>query len=334
MKQYGYDTQTGATFSWEAGLQFEGVCPSAPDRAFISNDRTYEEMYGVAFLSGLTGMFIIMKPDGETVQVAWGRSEGSYYIENEVEMAEFLSCPNSPLRIAPICVYGEDVKSPEKIAELCARFPSSRIFACSLVDELAALGVLVENIRVTPFRSVLAWENWEPIDAEFKTFEKNLNGDAMGRMADVVANGLFAVNEVSTTVGLSPFYGKTLHRDWQEGCQFIIRKDEMDSFFPQEPISAKHYAATSVPVRMETTEQFRTQTGYNGSHADVFVATDWLPDASTFMRFYKTISGRGYVCVSDQGKIRHRKFVPVFRNDRAYRVLRENYEQTHGFIRS
>jgi hypothetical protein len=323
MKQYGYDRKTGALFSWNSGLEFHGTQTFPPEGSFLSSDRVLDSMIGSLFLSGWTGLFGVLRCDGKKAFLAgWGQN--GHWIGSEL--------PNDSLEAnppIPLCVYGDVVKSPEKMADLCFRFSNSRMYVCSLVDELPALGALARNIRVTPFRSILAWENTTSIDAESKTYEKDLNGDAMGRMADVVANGLCAVNDVKTTVGVSPFYGKTLHKDWKEGCQFIVRTAEMDNLFPSVPISAKHYAATSVPVRMENTEQFREQTGYNGSHVDVFVATDWLPDVSTFMRFYKTFSGRGFVCASDQNKIRHNRYVPVFRSDRCYRVPREKYEQTH-----
>ena len=78
------------------------------------------------------------------------------------------------------------------------------------------------------------------------------------------------MNEVKTVVGVSPFYGRTLNREGARGDQIIVRAAEVDQFFPQVPISAKNYAATSVPVRMVTTEQFRRTSGYNEEFADVF----------------------------------------------------------------
>jgi hypothetical protein len=173
----------------------------------------------------------------------------------------------------------------------------------------------------------MAWANKKVWNADSREFDPKLEGDGMGRMADLVANDLLPVNEYKESIGVSPFYGKTLHRDWQEGSLCIVRMVDMDRLFPTVPISAKNYVATSVPVRMETTPQFRAETGYNGEHVDVFASTDYVPDVATFMRFYKTFSGRSFVWASEQDRVIQKPIVPVFRNDRAYRVKRENYEQ-------
>lgn len=331
MKRYGYDLETGALFSWEFDFQYEGKRMASPEGAVVSTDREEDEMAGCAFLSGWSGTFLVIRSDGENERFClfgWDQRIGHWKGQN-------ISQDNLRKMTArmPLCVCGKVVESPAMMSRLCTRFPSSRMYACPLVEELAAFGVLAKSIGKRPHRAVMVWDNKTAIDAESKAFDPVLDGDSMGRMADLVAGGFPVVNEVMSSIGVSPFYGRTLHKRWMDGSLFIVRMVEMDKFFPKASISAKNYAATSVPVKMETTEQFQALMGYNEPFADVFVATDYVPGVSTFMRFYKTICGLGIVCSSAQGSVRHGEIVPVFRSDKAYRVSRDKYEQSHGFLR-
>ena len=324
MKKYGYDKDSGILMSLDSDFWFEGKTLSAPEGSFISEDREVDEMTGCAFLSGWSGTFMVLKSDGTDEKhcvFGWETGKG-HWKGNNVSQDDLRKLSTR----MPICVCGSVVLSPEAMGKLCSRFPNSRMYACPIVEELAAFGVLVRNAGKRPYRAALFWDNKDTIDAEFQTYDPVLEGDSMGRMADVITAGLPAVNEVMKTIGVSPFYGRTLHKGWIPGSQIIVRTVDMDSLFPISPISAKNYVATSVPVKMETTEQFRELTGYNEPFADVFVSTDYIPGLSTFMRFFKTLSGRGFVFTSKNDKKKHGPIVPVFRGDKVYRVLKEKYE--------
>ena len=334
MKRYGYDKDTGSLFSWNQDFVFEGSGKVAPDGAFLSVDRIRDEMFGCAFMSGWTGTCIVISSDGEIEHASilgFSLRKGYFFKGLDVDQEELKKMSVG----IPICVCGSVVLSPEKTASLCSRYPNARMYVCPLVYGLSALGVLVRNIDKTfsPWRMQIGCDNNEPIDAEFKEFDPKLDGDGLGRMADLVTHGLFVVNEMKTVNGVSPFYGKTLHRDWLPGSQVIVRRVDVDTLFPQVPISAKDYAATSVFVKMKTTDQFRDVAVYNEQFVDVAVSTDYLPEVSAFMRFYKTLSGRGFVFVSEQDRVRHKEIVPVFRSNKAYRVPRDKYEQSFRLIR-
>lgn len=338
MKQYGYDPLTGHTFSLERDFQYEGVFPSAPsENCYVagdrSEDRLEDEIIGCAFLSGWKGTFLAIHSVNNPKRFLFGFEDCMRYWRGpDINDADFKRLSYR----MPICVSGGIVANSEQMAALCSEYPHSRIYACPIVDELIAFGVLARNISGSPYRVNWARDNNETIDADSIKYDPVLDGDGFGRMADLVAHDLLCdlmpVNEIKTTIGLSPFYGKVLHKKWIKGSQIIVRIEMMDELFPNIPISAKNYAATSVPVKMETTSQFSELTGYNEPFADVFVATDYVPGVSVFMRFYKTLSGRGFVFTSDQGNVQHGPIVPVFRGNMAYRVLREKYEQTKRLV--
>lgn len=326
MKKYGYDRETGALFSWEFDFRFEGWNIEAPLNAFVSFDRIEDKMIGSAFLSGRSGTTMVVQSDGLDQQhCLFGRDRRLGYWKSQGVDQNALGRMSLSL---PLCVCGDIVYCPDKMAELCSQFPNSRVYACPVSRELPAFGVLVRNINRSPYRMPLIWENKGVIDAEFMEFDPKLDDDAVGRMADAVNLGVPVSNEVMTSIGVSPFYDRIIHRELRNSTDVvvIVRIADVDSLFPNVPISSKNYAATSVPVRMDTTDQFRKQTGYDKSFVDVFVATDYVPGLGAFMRFYKTFSGNSFVFSSSRGSVECDDFVPVFRKDRVYRVSKDKYE--------
>ena len=316
MKKYGYDKLTESLVSWDFNFHYEGKCPVPPISAFISEKTIEDEMIGCVFMSGWSDNVLVIRSDGENFQYGmFGMDhKQGMWIGSDIDQ-DILKKMSSMM---PICICGNIVTEPVKMMTLCGKFPSSRIYACPLTDELAAFGVLIREIGKKPYRFIPAWDNKEEINAEHITFEANLDGDGLGRMADVVKSGIPVLNEMMTTIGVSPFYGKVLHSGWVPGSQVVVRIQEMDQFFPHAPISVKNYAATSVPIRMETTEKFRkaVMTGYNEQFVDVFVATDYVPGSSTFLRFYKTFAGKGFIFTTDRDP---KRAMPIFRADKAYR---------------
>ena len=326
MKKFGYDKKNGHLFSWEFDFQYEGIVDVAPVGSIISNNRILDSMIGCAFMSGWSGIMIVIYSDGIHDEYrVFGRDAGGAFWQGQVlTQAEVKSISVN----IPFCVCGEIVRQPDALAEFCKQHPTSRIYACPVINELAAFGVLAGNINRLSHRSGLVWDNTDPLDAEFMPFNPKLYGDSYGNMASIVAQGSPVVNEIMKSVGVSTFYGRDIHQFWIEGCTFIVRIMEAMKFFPETPISAKNYTATSVPVRMKTSDAFRSVTGYNEPFANVLIATDYIPGLSTFMRFYKSFSGRGVVCSTEHNTVKHGLFIPVFRSDRVYRVPNEQYEQT------
>ena len=314
--KYGYDKVTGSLVSWDFDFHYEGKHSLPPEGAKISENQVEDEMIGCAFMSGWSDNVIVIRSDGDSFQYGIFGVDAKHglWIGTGPDQ-EMLKKMSSRM---PICVCGKIVSDSVKMMTLCGRFPTSRIYVCPLIDELAAFGVLIREIGHKPYRFIPAWDNKEQLNAEHITFDAHLEGDGYGRMADVVFRGLPVLNEMMTTIGVSPFYGKVLHAGWVPGSLALVRLQDMDTFFPHTFISAKNYAATSVPVRMETTEKFRKSVmdGYNEAFIDVFVVTDYVPGISTFLRFYKTFSGKGFVFATERDQ---KRTMPIFRADKAYR---------------
>lgn len=336
--KYGYDISTGHLFSFDKDFKYEGMHMMPPNREgneiFITNGcidvGLSDRLYGCMFASGWDDKVIVLDANGNSLK---------YYLVGK-DMIGFWSKNlyvgdkqyKDALLKYPLCVCGDAVYNPDKMLSICCLHPTSRMFACPIVEQLASFGVLASKLGRNPYRMKFQWENKDVIDCDFKGFDKSLDGDSYGRMADLVTHGLRPVNEIMNTVGVSPFFNRVIHRHYEEGCVFIVRMADVDRLFPQIPISAKNYVATSVPVKMKTSCEFRKESGYNGEFADVFVSTDYIQDIGIFMRFFKTFSGIGIVCTSDKDNISKSMCVPLFRSDRVYRMSVSQYEQINRAI--
>jgi hypothetical protein len=313
--KYGYDRKSGALFSLNRDFQYEGRAAVSPEGAAVSEDGQIDDTVGCAFLSGWDGIFVVVWSDGQTEKLSLcGRDRKTgLWVGCGIPASEKMSKH-------PVCVCGPVVRYPDKIAEICGRFPVSRMYVCPMVDELAAFGVLVRTTVARPRRIYFAVNNTARIDAESRLFDPKLEGDGLGKMADYVAQGAPVLNEMMTVVGVSPFYGRVLHNGAFGKQTCIVRMAEMDKLFPQEPVSAKSYAVTMVPVRMKTTPQLAEKTSVKAEYVDVFAATDYVPGVTVFMRFHHAICRKGIVWTTQRESLPPLPGLLVFRSDREYRV--------------
>jgi hypothetical protein len=325
--RHGYDAASGFLFSHERDFRFEGRRDSPPDGSFLvpagDEARSLAELSGCLFLSGCREACTVVKArtmDGE-VSGLLGSMSGRVRTFGSVSAR---GVKDVALPGKPVCLCGEMARSPAAVSEFCRMFPSSRTYVCSVVDELAAFGVLAAGLRGVdrPRRANLCLPDERRMDAEFVEFDKNLEGDGWGRMAYHVSRGRPVVNQMMSNPGMQLFYGRVL-TDGVGGCgTYIVRLQEMDRFFPTEPLSVKLYGAMCVPVRMATTEAFARETGWRGPVVDVMCVSDMVWNLPTFAGFYRAMSGgKGFFGVSDAKDVRQTvgKGI-VFRHDREYKV--------------
>lgn len=322
MIHHGYDPKSKDLFSWDGDFKYLGKSDNPPEKSFIVEEdiRLWTEMAGCQFLSGYRRECVTYLSAGTNSVSAYGNNLTvkfrwtNCYDWKKVVRLRLHSHPT-----APICVGGYVADDKAEIAELCKLYPSSTIYVCQLVEELAAFGVLVANIqdKEKPRRTSLCVPNKELLGGQGIEFDEKLNGDAFGRMADIINHGSPVLNEIMTCPGISPFYGKVLTRNTCDLSTFIVRCDAVDKYFPCEPISAKMYAATSVPVEMKNTEMFRKDSGCDKDKVNIMVASDYVPGLQAFMTFYKIMSALSFVGVAEFEDFP--KNIPVFRYNRGYR---------------
>jgi hypothetical protein len=203
-----------------------------------------------------------------------------------------------------------------------------RVYVCPLVDELAAFGVLAMKLmeigKEKPRRAFLCSPNEEPMDGKSVEFDPKLEGDGYGVMADVVTHGVPALNDVMKCPGVSPFYGKALMRNCSSPVAYLVRCESVDKYFPCEPISAKMYAATSVPVQFDNTNEFRKASGCESDKVNVVIVSDFIFMLPVFMNFYQIMSKCDVVATASPENVACSKAMPVFRYRRAYSMGNTN----------
>lgn len=319
--KYGYDSKTKCLFSWDGDFRYEGKVDICPEDAFIVNEeiRQWIEMAGCQFLSGYRRNVVMYLSAGNNSISAYGDIlKANCKWTNCYSWKEVIKHVHPT---SPICVAGYIANDPAGISELCKTYPSHTIYVCPLVEELAAFGVLVTNIlnKEKSRRTSLCVPNRQEENEILLKYDKTLAGDAYGNMANTVCRGLPVLNEIMSCPGISPFYGRVLADKSGQPSTYLIRSDAIGLFFPHEPLSATHYAATSVPVEVTNTTSFMRQSGCKDEKVNIVVSSDYIPSLPVFMNFYKIMSGKDFIGTTNPIQLSTKK-LPVFRYSEAYNI--------------
>lgn len=215
-----------------------------------------------------------------------------------------------------IILCGKKALDPVSVSEVCRDNPREEVYALPWISTEAELAANFSINKTVPSRVFPCEPNTDKAEGEFEDFDPSLidYGDAFGRMAKHVSSGFPAINEVMRCHCASGFYNKVLVR---EGVStFLLDCHKADRYFPAEPLSAKLYAATTVPVRFRNTSSFAEESGWVGEFVNVIMASDFLPGSSAFINFYHLMSKRFFVGVAE--KFRGRNMLR-FRYNRMYK---------------
>ena len=217
-----------------------------------------------------------------------------------------------------IILCSETANNPAEVARICRENPLDEVYPLPWIDSNQKL---LENLKVNrgkPNRMFPCSPNKKEEKSESISFQKNLPDDAFGTMADAVRSGTPVLNEIMKIPCSSGFYERILTKHWQSGAVVIMNIARLDEMFPFEPISAKVYAMTSVPVLMRNTDQFQKLTECTEKEVPVMAATDFTPKIVTFMSFYKLFSGKDFVfSVKSSNFISHQSM--IWRYNKAYK---------------
>lgn len=309
-----FDPFSNSSFSVENGeIRFDGVGHAHGDVSeFPESDATV----AAAHLSGKSNSVLVSLKFGNTLGkcvLGFNRVNGWSGYTLDDDSFEILS------KSLPICLAGDVVFEPNLVREFCQQYPNLN-YVCPVVHGLSAIGSLVRLNRLPPCRNPLTRKNEEELGGASISFDPNMEDDCFGRMADTVAHGVRCLNDTFVSIGeigVSPFYGRILScgSDGRNN-NVILRKEDAEELFPCCPIQIRDYAATSVFVECDNTQEFASASGYNGERVNIFVATDYVPGVSEFMLFYRTISGNGFV-FSDYPI--DKTDVMVFRHNKGYK---------------
>jgi hypothetical protein len=250
--------------------------------------------------------------DGEEFAYGISKSCSDHAISKEMPKDEF----------ARICVSGPIIHKPERMAELCNQLPSVPAFACTLTDGyLRAFSALVVALdeKERPRRVNLCEPNEEALSGR-KSIDYNddLDGDGLGRMANMLFQKVPVVNQIRRAAGHSPFYGNLLLADEQFGEEtYIIRPEKMKDYFIPNKSFGESFLMAHVPVEVQVTDRFKQDTETQRERVPILISSDSVIDLPVFMNFYHAFSGRSFVRVMRiQGDTPQN--LPVYRYNKWY----------------
>jgi hypothetical protein len=304
----GYDPCSHLSVRFRSGIEVLG-CIDKPEDAVIADDMS--SLTASYYLSGFTKPAVNIWSDSKHET----KTMLSYWKDGRIINKRI---PSTMFGLVPFCVGGRITRKPDEIAELCSSYPSSSFFVSPIVDESSAIGAAVVSQR--PTREFVAKPFTEELPLEsMEYWDDSMDGDRCGKMARHLALGGDIYNDAYIGCGKTRFYGTEISGELKKNDVVMVRSNMVNEYFPDTPISAKVYAATSVPVRMKTSDKFRKDVGYEGKEVNVLVASDHIPWSSTFLNYYKMASGKNWVSLSSMINDRE---LPIFRYNRVYRKLK------------
>ena len=295
----GYDPCSHHSVSFgDTGLTVAHVSKRPHSAATGSNESAVAAVY---YLSGFTSPSIVMI-DGATLKMAYWRSG----------RIEVLPLPKYVKSSMSFCIGGAYTQNATSVADFCDNHPSSTVFACPIVSELRAIGCVITGSR--PTREFVATPNTEEMSKDSLEYWKDSEGDKYGKMARQLSLGSDVFNDIYRGIGKTAFYGSTLSMTYSEESVVVVSSRMLKDHFLDTPISAKNYAATSVPVMMRTPDLLARHVS-GVEYIKVMVVSDYITGLSTFMTYHKLLSGKDWV-FAKQDK---REGMPVFRFDKVYK---------------
>jgi hypothetical protein len=218
-----------------------------------------------------------------------------------------------------IVICSQQALNPAGVARVCRENPSEEVYALPWVTNSSELDENFRANRTSPNRRLPCVPNKEHAEGESMNFYDRLEDDAFGTMADALAHGALVINEIMKPSCESAFYGRVLSPGWVPNSVAIMNSTTADRLIPCEPLSARLYAMTTVPVMAKCTSDFKESTGCSVEVIPVLLATDFISRIGAFMQFYKLFSGKD--CVFSAPVEDFSGHLPLrWRYNRAYKV--------------
>jgi len=313
-----------ATDSSGVGFSFDGDFHFHKDGSMLDGNvcgdgaASKASAMGCYFLSGSRNPMLIVWSDGEAQErFILARVMGRFAISRAIG-----ELPDSVGICGPVC------DMPDKVVKLCRSLSFSNIYVCPLVKGIAAFGLLANEVHEVRNRRIpLFWNNTQELDSECQLFDANLDGDGLGRMANLVAKGIPVLNDMLTTPQVDTFYGRVLSFKEYEEPIYLLRSSKIREVFQTESIPIRDYVATQVPIELNNTEAFEKETGCVSRKVTVMSSSEYIPGLPEFLRFLSIMGGKEWVISSKANSFEPERGIPVFRHHGGYRVDKEDYKE-------
>ncbi len=310
------DLSTGSVVAWDGEFRFFENChPTLPDPKNVKAAAAI----GAAFSLGVLPPCITLRMDEE------GKAETcvTFDISAIREYGRFGGGVGPGMTLV---LFGPGVALPDKVMQICRMCPASRVLVSPMKEStLAAVGVIADDLlregKDAPRFIPLDESVEDLLEAPGQDLDVTLGSDGIGRMAYLMREGMSVCNQTMRRPGISVFHGRVLSvLGWWSRPVFLMRSMAADYYFPTEPLSARLYAATGVPVRVKATEKFKEDTRWVSDEVDIFVSSEHVKGLTTMLNVVSLSSGRRWVASSDPKDVAIPKSIPLFRHNRAYNV--------------
>ena len=338
LDRLGYDPDSGHLFRWDGKFHYEGKVTACPSGALIAKDSSRCRAVGALFLSGIHDVAVCLDVTGSIINfwvARYGCMELNLLSLDPVK--EVLSVPTG----ISIVICGLICSQPDRLRNLCHAYPAHWLRPVQLIEGLAAFGVLAETLvkegQEQPRQVQLMSPCRDDIEgAEFQEFDPKLEGDGVGRMANLVAKGQPVLNQMWAGPCLTGFYGSIISREGNGVWMTTV--EQAAKMFPVEPPSIKKHVARYVPVQVKATDAFREQTDCEDERVNLLVASGVIPDSTTFLRMFFPYCGKKIVCLLDPKSSEAPKNLPVYRYNKGWRMDAFRYKEVadgpSGVLRS
>ena len=324
---HGYDPSTKSLFKWDRDFSYLGRRDTPPEGTEVIFDhpraRIECDIISAYYLGGKSRPIGVYWSDGiEFVYTVMTIKDGGFAMLPMVETHEENL---QPIGGCTIYLCGPICSDAAKVSRFCRKVDVR--YVSPMGTDASALGLtILKAADLPPRRLDLSQINTAEMDSECLSFDPNMPDDAIGNMAYMVSKGISVVNDIRTSPGISPFYGKIITNKIIGEPVFMLDCSVVDKYFPAESLSVKAYAATSVPVEVDNTGVFRKATDYTAGKVKILVASSHHLGYQTFMQAYNIHSGKHWVAILDPKKMVPSCPVPIFRNNKSYRMSPAAYK--------
>jgi hypothetical protein len=222
-----------------------------------------------------------------------------------------------------VVICGKDACNSVLVASKCRENLCGEVYGLPWVTTEEELVRNLLSNGGMPNRFSPCTPNVESLDAESIDVTDNLPGDVFGKMTWAMKSGNPVLNQAMKCEYDSPLYNRVM--SLAHGSSYLVAMEDMDRFFPTEPLSAKAYAATTVAVRMRNTDEFAEESGAQTNEVDVVSVSEFLPGSVPLMGFVKVMTGKSVIGLLRPEEVKPLFMMPLFRHDKIYRLPAKVY---------
>ena len=265
-------------------LFFDGHDALTGKETDFSEGSDEDGYFGAMFMSAKASNFVILD---ETLEVRRG------YVSDEVQKSKQLWGNIS---------FGVLCSNPKNLGLICRNRPTAFFDVIPYsFDDLKIIGKIVNSEvaspNLIPLQKKTEYYHQSALSLDLFTENPVKYDDTIWLdIAKCAAAGVSPFNGIYTAPYDDGFSNRFLKKDYDEQCDVCIATSEfIDRHFPTAPTSYKTSGCTVFPTEIETTESFRSATGYSGEKVNLLVGGAHNIELNKFLGFWFVTAKSHYI---------------------------------------